>query len=269
MVRTPTFSSDDAGSARIEVVVRKEIVPEAGADGEPGPLEADRVLSKESQTWPWSPKAGKYRRVEESDETGDATRCSDDRWCQVNPRLTFRNLDAIDGTGPEEAYAVGEGGAIIHWNGDRWQLQTAPSPVDLADVLARDDEVYASGETHDSLGAILRFDGERWQTDTDEVSPFVGDLWAAPSGELFAADGFDVWHRTGGGWHAEGVGGREMLGEVSGTDDGTVFAFGTEMAGTIWRYDGESWSQQASPAWSALSEAGVAATGSLPSEARE
>jgi hypothetical protein len=159
-------------------------------------------------------------------------------------------LAAIKIISADDGWAVGAGGAILHWDGEAWSAVESPTDKDL-DELAFSSA--ASGWAASNQGVILRYalgvwriysslapnprrmaidpDSEdgwilgSWQRgdvvlrwDTKDWARFYGDV---PDGEVLALD-FPV---AGEAWAAGWIPGRSR-------------------AGMIWRWDGWSWSRE-------------------------
>jgi hypothetical protein len=146
-------------------------------------------------------------------------------------------LSGISGSGPGDAWAVGENGVIARWNGREWRLHPYRATAHLRDVwtVARDD-VWAVGAS----GLVLHFDGTNWSTTASGVTVALRAVWSPGNGEVWAVgDESTVLHRAGPtapfarvsfppvhAWH-----------DVSGTSAHDVWFVGD--AGTIVRWDGE------------------------------
>ncbi|RKG91161.1 putative metal-binding motif-containing protein [Corallococcus terminator] len=67
------------------------------------------------------------------------------------------------------AYAVGDNGTLLVWNGTGWSHHTSPSGLDLTDVLAFGrNSIYVLSE----MGRAHRYDGRQWSTQM-----FVGPVY--------------------------------------------------------------------------------------------
>jgi hypothetical protein len=129
---------------------------------------------------------------------GDLTlvlRRSGGRWRAVSsPNVTADNhLEAVDATGPNDAWAVGWGSTgqfggtaiaiALHWNGTSWQNVSIPNPsqVMLFGVRAlAPNDVWAVGHTYVGgphwIPVILHWDGASWSRSTIPVPEFGGQL---------------------------------------------------------------------------------------------
>jgi len=88
---------------------------------------------------------------------------------------------AIWGSAPGDVWAVGDGGAILHWNGRAWSRSQAPPPV-RADLIAVNGcsatEAYVIGQSDDEgrPPALLRWNGQLWTADSLTVTVRVAGL---------------------------------------------------------------------------------------------
>lgn len=114
------------------------------------------------------------------------------------PAPAFR-LMSVWGTGPQDVYAVGQPGVILHYDGD-WTLTSVPDTTLTAVWGAASDDVYACGHN----GAIWHFDGAAWSRQSSGTGRDLFDIGRGPYGEIFAVgkDG-TVLRRSGAGWTAE------------------------------------------------------------------
>jgi hypothetical protein len=141
------------------------------------------------------------------------------RWRTVpSPNVTSDNhLEAVDATGPNDAWAVGWGSTspfggtalaiVLRWNGTRWSTVSIPepSPVMLFGVRAvAPNDVWAVGHTY--LGGphwiplILHWDGVTWSRATIPAFPSGGQLRDVIS---FSATNVDAVGFAGEGGFAE------------------------------------------------------------------
>jgi hypothetical protein len=148
--------------------------------------------------------------------------------------------------GPEPAervvYAVGEGGTVLLFDGDRWTpLTTGAGGVVEAVWGTAEDDVHALTRTH-----LWHFDGAGWSATTAEDS---GDTWGrlrgvggtSPSDVVAVGYGNTILHNDGGGWRRMVVPTDENRSfyAVWGSAPDDVFAVGH--MGVIWHFDGDGW----------------------------
>jgi hypothetical protein len=91
---------------------------------------------------------------------------SDQPWEWVEVPAPYRQstgIDACDFIAPDDGWAVGSNGIILHWDGSDWTAFEGPRPkyyfTSLYDVqMLASDNVWAVGE----LGYVAHWDGEKW-----------------------------------------------------------------------------------------------------------
>jgi hypothetical protein len=65
------------------------------------------------------------------------------------------SLRAIWGRGPDDLYAVGRAGVVLHFDGRAWTSMPVPTAADLSAVAGSSSGVWAAG----AAGTLLRLDG--------------------------------------------------------------------------------------------------------------
>ena len=85
-------------------------------------------------------------------------------WVPV-PSGTTQELRGIWGSSPSDIFAVGTGGAILHYDGSAWASMASPTAVILGGVWGSSEtDVFATGDE----GTLLHYDGVGWTA----VRPF-------------------------------------------------------------------------------------------------
>ncbi|MSP16655.1 MAG: hypothetical protein EXR73_08605 [Myxococcales bacterium] len=98
----------------------------------------------------------------------------------VDTRLLFK----VWGAATDAVFAVGEQGAILHWDGAAWTAADSTIDDRLVAVFGRAaDEVYAVGG--DALGVVLAWDGASWREWATSPEPLSG-VFTAPGRALYA-----------------------------------------------------------------------------------
>jgi len=141
--------------------------------------------------------------------------------------------------GGTRAWAVGEAGAILLWNGNGWSSQASFTDKTLYAVSGvNGSDVWAAGED----GAMRHWDGLAWQTvaapedDYEAVFADADFVYAAGSIRLRKLD------RATGIWSLEGAPAVQGARALLRAGDGRILALGT----------GRIFASTASPDWSAI-----------------
>ncbi|MCP4445938.1 MAG: hypothetical protein GY811_11420 [Myxococcales bacterium] len=107
-------------------------------------------------------------------------------WSRVDTSaINAKTLHNVWASGPEDYWAVGDNGAIAHFDGVEWR----PSATRVEDSLygihgTGPQDVYAVGGS--SRGLVLRWNGSSW-LQFDEPSHALRSVWTAPNAPLFVA----------------------------------------------------------------------------------
>jgi len=117
-------------------------------------------------------------------------------WCWVQPGLLGSNLTDVWGSSASDVWVVGEGGAILHFDGSDWGLVDTDFTADLQAVRgASASDVWAAGRR----GAIVRYDGVRWREVTSPTSDHLNDIWVNTASDVWFAGGHQTllhWNGT-------------------------------------------------------------------------
>ncbi len=103
----------------------------------------------------------------------------------------------IWGSVPDDIYAVGDKGVIVHWDGSAWAIVSSPCVKTLNDVWGTSSsDVFAVGEG----GTVLHHDGESWETSRSGGTE-LESVWGSSSTDVYAASsGGRVYHFDGSSW---------------------------------------------------------------------
>ncbi|MCP4692652.1 MAG: hypothetical protein GY859_31720, partial [Desulfobacterales bacterium] len=150
----------------------------------------------------------------------------------------------VYGASADDVFAVGENGAILHYDGASWGAMASPVSENLTSVWA---DTGANVLTVGEDGVILRYDGVAWRSETGVADVRLYDVWGAAADNVFAAgDGLDhrpvLLNHDGVSWSKMSipdVGASVTLNGVWGASAGDIFAVGAN--GVILRYDGSAW----------------------------
>jgi len=81
---------------------------------------------------------------------------------------TVYALRAIWGNAPDDVWAVGDNGTIIHWDGVEWRkeiIDPSYSQYKFTDVWGfNENEIYVAGRIYQDEAALIKYNGSNWET---------------------------------------------------------------------------------------------------------
>jgi hypothetical protein len=153
--------------------------------------------------------------------------------------------DTVDGatpSGPPCAWAVGNAGAMLSYDGVAWTAHPGVSGQQLGGVWGRArDDVWAVGD-HET---ILHYDGASWTSKYGPGTDFsVTGAWGSARDDVWAAASFStILHYDGTAWTSQTDGRLDTINAIWGSGPTDVWAVGenTTSAGRVLHYDGKAW----------------------------
>ncbi len=168
---------------------------------------------------------------------GLARLCTSQGWCWENPLPQGNSLRAVWAASATEAWAVGDVGTLLSWNGTQWSAIDTQVRSNLKAIHgSRRDDVYAVGD----LGVVLRFDGTQWTRETTGQTMNLNSVFAFGGGVARAAGagGTMLARSAAGQWQLETTSIATNVVALYGLPDGGAWAF----AGVNWiRLSGSTW----------------------------
>lgn len=150
--------------------------------------------------------------------------------------LSFR---AISGLSSSDVWAVGDSGAVAHWNGANWTQETSPTRESLHGVWGTNGHVFAVGD-HGVFVELKSTESVTNQPSNSEINA----IWGAAPDDVWAI-GKDSVHWDGTSWSkAAGLTGLSLTG-VWGSATNDVWAIGS--GGVILHFDGAGWAPTTTP----------------------
>jgi hypothetical protein len=148
-------------------------------------------------------------------------------------------LAAVSALDQSHAWAVGDGGTVISYNGASWRLDTRVTTKNLYAVCALDStHVWAVGAS----GTVLFFNGTAWATQVSGSGSNLSGVSAADSRHVWAVatDGTIIFF-NGTSWSAQVSHSTQWLTAVSAVDASAVWAVGME--GELVTWNGSTWTR--------------------------
>lgn len=108
--------------------------------------------------------------------------CGEGALCTFSPQPQTQQLWATSAASPTDAWAVGAGGTVVHYDGNAWTTVATGDTATLYGVWASGPkDVWAVG----AGGRILHYDGTTWAqvpsgvtADLNAIAGRAGDIWA-------------------------------------------------------------------------------------------
>jgi len=145
-------------------------------------------------------------------------------------------LLAIAGSSPTAAWAVGERGTVLRWDGQTWTLEPLPTLKTLRGVRAESQTVWAVGDS----GTALRRSGGVWTfTDSTSNADLYGVFSIGDSAAWAVGGQGTILHWNGATWTRFASGITQDLDGVWGPAENDLWAVGG--AGTLLHWDGTQW----------------------------
>lgn len=151
----------------------------------------------------------------------------------------FPNLYGVWTDAPDNAWAVGNEGTILHYNGTIWSDESNPEITQrgLWAIAGTRNNLYSVG----SKGTILRYDGSTWRdiSGGPAAGQYLYAVWAAGDEAFTVGSGGTIVHVKGASASLMESHTSRLLLAVWGSSGDDVFAVGPN--GTVVHYDGTQW----------------------------
>lgn len=175
----------------------------------------------------------------------------DGTWTEMSmPEGAYISLRSVWVAGPDAVFAVGQGGVILHYDGNqelRWKQMHSGTDALLTGVWGTSaSNVFAVG----NRGTILHYDGNAagtWEPMESGMNSMLSDVWGTGPDDVFAVgEGTSILHYDGMTWTFMATPTRtDALHVVWGSSASNVFAGSS--SGALLHYDGTHWSPMRSP----------------------
>ncbi|MBV6511080.1 MAG: hypothetical protein FMNOHCHN_00559 [Ignavibacteriaceae bacterium] len=156
---------------------------------------------------------------------------------------TIYALNAVWGSAPDDVWAGGSEGTLIHWNGSNWKKVQSPTRLRISDIWGRSsNDIYAIGFSLLGKYELLQYDGLRWKLVTETMPPAssyqLSTIWIDKSGGGVIA-GSRGFMKNGNHWELMAGSDFSRMTTVRGSGMNNIFACG--QYGRLLHYNGESW----------------------------
>ena len=146
----------------------------------------------------------------------------------VTPSNTASDLNDVWIGSAKDAWAVGENGALTHWDGSQWAAYPLAGEAGTTATLR---SVWGSSATDawavGILGTIAHYDGKVWNVTKTGESYSLNDVWGAGPKDVYAVGtSGTILHWDGTSWTEHASGTSTSLNSVWGPDANTVYVAG-------------------------------------------
>jgi hypothetical protein len=183
--------------------------------------------------------------------------CPVDGWCWSTPRPQGNELIATWASGPNDVWAVGAVGTIVHWDGVAWSSVASGTTNDLWNVWGSGpNDVWATG-VH---GTIVHWNGAAWSPTASGTTFDLAGLWGSGRDDVWIIANTDssmesngvplhdmgfALHWNGRAWTQQNIDTKAALWGIWGSGPGDIWMVGNDDTGAwvVLRGDGRTWSE--------------------------
>jgi len=154
----------------------------------------------------------------------------------------YRDVHAMWGTGPQDVWAVGQGGLIAHRALGAWFPQFSPTKADLNGVWGADDgHALVVGDA----GTALSFNAVVWTAEDTGTQADLNAVWGSSPNHAIAVGDHVALRRTEAGWQTLDGAPQTTLRGVWMSDSGVALAVGDDAL--LHRLEGDVWTASPLP----------------------
>ncbi|MCA9582448.1 MAG: hypothetical protein KC416_11680 [Myxococcales bacterium] len=202
----------------------------------------------------WGPSSTELFAVGGSPEEGFLTRYDGSEW-RAEDVGEVPLLNWVFGFQVDDVTVVGNGGTILHWDGDTWEKETSPTTQNLWGVWGTSPDnrwaVGGNAVAADGVPTLLHDDGTGWST--VELPPLMRPkvyalfkVWGTDENNVYAVgQRGTVLHWDGSVLTEELVGTGEDLISLWGSGRDRIMAVGGRSNGVVVLWNGDAWSSLA------------------------
>lgn len=171
-------------------------------------------------------------------------------WNETNFFRYFPNGDtvwalrSVWGSSPDDVWAVGDFGTIIHWDGTEWRKVVINLPSDRAfwDVWGTDESnVYAVTLSLSDQSELFHYDGNQWTEVTTQLPSMersLTSIWIDKNNTGYLAGNTTIYY-DGSNWNYIYINQTRFLTRVRGSNSANVFIGGQR--GRVHHFNGVNW----------------------------
>ena len=160
-------------------------------------------------------------------------------WCVADaPPLPVgvEELRGVHGSGCDDVWAVGMGGAALRWDGSGWVVSDTRTFNDLNDVWSLSaDSAWAVGD------AVRHWNGTEWERIAPPAGVTLRTVWGPRDDWLWSAGpGWYIYRWNGTGWLTDVAPWANWVKQILGFGENPTWAV-QQGRNYLWRWDGTMW----------------------------
>lgn len=171
-------------------------------------------------------------------------------WKTVHIDYGTSILKAVWASAPDDVFAVGFDGTILHYNGKKWDKMKSGTDKHLFDVWGfASDDVYACGGMTSTLGypfqpTLIHYDGLEWKTILDTTGyewHEISTIWGSSSDNVYYDASFGLFQgNLTNGWNYVPIpDDNTAINKIRGSASFNIFEVGH--FGLVLHYNGRTW----------------------------
>ncbi|HVM97594.1 MAG TPA: hypothetical protein VMT89_14465 [Candidatus Acidoferrales bacterium] len=198
----------------------------------------------------WGPGGGTVWAVGGTNTHGRIFERVDGAWSEVDSGIEVPLLNWVHGTSATDVFIGGNGGTMLHFDGNRWSQQSTPVSAPVWGVFAvAANDVWAVGGDPGATDPpfVLHYDGEAWTSATlpilqrPRVYAFF-KVWASgPDDVYIVGQNGIILHYDGSQFTELGIGVSQDLIGIWGTGPDNIMVVGGRGTAELAHFDGVQW----------------------------
>ena len=168
------------------------------------------------------------------------------KWSETNFFNYFPNGDtvwalrSIWGSSPDDVWAVGSLGTIVHCNGVEWKKVESPVGIGLGDIWGLNSrDIYAVTTDLFSQSTVLHYDGNNWNKLENTPPVLFNSIWFSKDGKGYLV-GTSVYSFENNVFTEISIGHDALLTTVRGRNSADIFIVADSKA-RVYHYNGNEW----------------------------
>ncbi len=167
---------------------------------------------------------------------------------------TWTRMDAdaptlwwVHGFGPNDVWAVGESGTVVHYDGDQWTTELTGAEYTIWGIWgASTDDLWAAAGVPNSTtvpGTLLHYDGIEWTevTSLNLDNDMYFKIWGSSASDVWViSQKGKIIHYDGSDWSEVADTGVRLV-TINGRASDDIYAVGGVNEPEMLHYDGQSW----------------------------